>query len=206
MKVIGVTGHSGSGKSTFAQLLSDTLVGSRFIRTDDLMYDSIRHYQRDFERIFGLSVSEKTGIMTFRQAGIEAGVCEWQEYLSVILPYMNSRINDVASDTSSPSNYIVVEWFHLPFTQAWNYSDCRILISAADNDMRHEKLLARMLNREQYRQYSREDLQRTIKMKDRLSDQSFNALKSCIVVKNNYDNTLQLEATRLAMVLTGQPS
>jgi len=197
MKTLGVTGHSGSGKSTFARLLSDSLLGSKLIRADDLMYESILYYRHVFERIFGLTVSENS-ITTFRQAGIEAGVREWHEYLKMILPYMDYRINNVIRDTEASLNYIVIEWFHLPLTRIWQSLDCRVLIVAADDDIRYDELIKRMVTREQYRQYSNTDLRRSVEMKDKLSCSTFSTLMNCIVVKNSYDETLQHEAVQLA--------
>jgi len=202
MLIIGITGPSGGGKSTFAKMLSEWLYNAILIHVDDFMYESVRYYQTDFSRIFGLPIFERNDVKTFRQAVIQSGLREWREYLNLILPYMNTRIDKALMDVEVPGVCVVIEWFHLPFSRVWKHSNYRAIIDASDQDIRRARLLMRMLNREEYKQYSVEELRKSIEMKDELSGMSFNNLKDCMEIKNNYDElTLQHEAVRIAGVI-----
>jgi hypothetical protein len=183
-------------------MLSELMLNSMLIHIDNFLYDSVKYHQKDFKRIFGLPIFARNNIKTFRQTIIQSGLNEQREYLNIILPYIDARIEKKLADVDSSGIYAVIEWFHLPFTRVWKCSSYRIVINASDQSIRREKLLTRMLSREQYRQYSIDELHKSIEMKDNLSSISFDNLKDCIEVKNNYDElTLQQEAVRLAGVI-----
>jgi len=201
MTIIGITGHSGSGKSKFAKVLCESLCNSILICADDFMYESVKYHQQEFRQVFGVTSFEGGEVENFRQAVVKAESHEWQKYLNIILPYLDSKIEKSLADANMSVEYAVIEWFHLPFTTVWKHLDYRIIIAASNQSIRHNRLLARMYRREQYRQYSLGDQLKSIKMKDDLSFMSFNDLKDCTVIENNYDESFQSEAVQLAQII-----
>ena len=198
MTIFCVTGFSGSGKSTLAKMLSESLHNSTLIHSDEFMYESVTYFQKDFERIFGLPIFEGNNTKTFRKPVIESGIREWRAYLNLVLPYIDTCIEEKLAAVEATSMNAVIDWVHLPLTRVWSYSQCRIVIATSDAGTRRNQLFQRMLSREQYRQYSSEYLRRSIEMKDELDSMSLGNLEDCIVINNDYDKTFQLEAVRIA--------
>lgn len=142
MQIIGVTGKSGAGKSTFSELLANELDCPR------IDIDKIGHLSLKDEKIkeelcdnFGNDILNENGEVNRKVLGKKVfGSQDQMEKLNNITwGYMQNKLNQVLEENHEA---VVLEWILLPKTDFWNKCDTKILVTA-DNFIRKEKIIER---------------------------------------------------------------
>lgn len=149
MKVVCVTGHSGSGKSTFSKILSDKNRNSIVIDIDALAHRALTEQPviNEIRRIFGEIVfvndkvdRKKLGEIVFvdkekKRTLYQLTWIEMKRYIDQILR----------------QNYdlVILDWFLIPDKHYWVVCDARILVKS-DDEIRKSRILTRDNIQEEY--------------------------------------------------------
>ncbi len=187
---IMVTGRSGSGKSTFAQKLSQAL-GFEYIDIDKVghsLYQD-KNILEKTRQLFGDGIFDdgvfnrkKLGKIIFSEQGSE----RVKEFNDFTWSYMQDLIDEMIKRHEN----VVLDWILLPTTKYWNWGE-RILVKA-DKAKRFEK----------------------IKQRDNVSEEYIEAREKAAivyfedefdyVVENDFSDKLEREVARIANIILNE--
>lgn len=185
-----VTGRSGSGKSTFAQKLSQAL-GFEYIDIDKVghsLYQD-KNILEKTRQLFGDGIFDdgvfnrkKLGKIIFSEQGSER-VKEFNDFTW-------SYMQDLIDEKIKRHENVVLDWILLPTTKYWNWGE-RILVKA-DKAKRFEK----------------------IKQRDNVSEEYIEAREKAAivyfedefdyVVENDFSDKLEREVARIANIILNE--
>lgn len=142
MQIIGVTGQSGTGKSTFSEILANELECPR-IDIDKIGHASLKDTDIKVKLCenFGEIILDESGEINRKALGkIVFGNEEKMEILNKITwGFMENKLNKVLSEEHKS---VVLEWILLPKTDFWDKCNTKILVTSDDN-IRKEKIIKR---------------------------------------------------------------
>ena len=148
MKIIGVTGKSGSGKTTFASLLSKKL-NCKYVDIDKIGHESI--LQTDIAQMlcekFGKEILNEQGKIERKQLGniVFAQKQKMQELTDLTWGYMQKTIDKILSQEKT----IILDWILLPNSKYWKMCNPKILVTAKE-EVRKAKVIERDNISEEY--------------------------------------------------------
>lgn len=149
MKVIGITGKSGSGKSTFADILAKKLK-CKHIDIDKISHEAL--YRPEILDIlcekFGTGILDENGTINRKKLGaIVFTDKDKMKYLSDLTwEFMQKQLDYILSQDDDT---IILEYILLPHTRYWNKCDTKILVRA-DDVVRKNKVIQRDNISEEY--------------------------------------------------------
>lgn len=149
MKVIGITGKSGSGKSTFASLLSKKL-NCKCVDVDEVGHQAL--FQPDiFKELcdkFGTGVLDENGKIDRKKVGniVFADKQKMNILTDLTWNYMNKTLDNFLQQTD---NFMILDWILLPYTEYWNKCSFKILVLSDDIE-RKNKVIERDHISEEY--------------------------------------------------------
>ncbi len=149
MKIIGITGKSGSGKTTFASLLSKKLecnhididkIGHQALLQPEIIYKICNTFGNEI-------LDEKAEIDRKKLGNIVFSQKQKMEQLSNITwSYMEKALDNILSQHN---DIIVLEWILLPHSKYWEKCNCKILVTSNDTK-RKNKIIERDHITEEY--------------------------------------------------------
>ena len=185
-----VTGRSGSGKSTFAQKLSQAL-GFEYIDIDKVghsLYQD-KNILEKTRQLFGDGIFDdgvfnrkKLGKIIFSEQGSER-VKEFNDFTW-------SYMQDLIDEKIKLYENVVLDWILLPTTKYWNWGE-RILVKA-DKAKRFEKIKQRDNVSEEY-----------IEAREKAAIVYFEG-EFDYVVENDFSDKLEREVARIANIILNE--
>lgn len=143
MRLIGITGKTGSGKSTFAKLLADKL-NCKYIDIDKIGHSatSDSSISKKLCQEFGQNILDdnnknidrkKLGNIVFSDRN------KMDILTNLTWNYMQNKIDNILSQNE---DYYILDWALLPIVKYFNMCDIKILITSKEIK-RKEKILKR---------------------------------------------------------------
>lgn len=180
MKVIGLTGNVGSGKSTVAKILEQDF-NARIIIADELGYMAMQPGESSYQEIvsyFGTEIlDEKKEINRKNLANIVFGNDEKLKLLnSIIHPYVNRKVVEIIRETRNEKRYCYVFLESAILIEAGYQNMCdEIWFVSADDNIRRQRLKAS-------RNYSDEKIDSIIKKQ--MSSEEYSRYSKNIIYNN----------------------
>lgn len=138
--IIGITGKSGSGKSTYARQLAEEN-GFRVVNIDEISHAimSLPSIKAKLIDIFGDAVI-KDGTVDRKYLGdlVFENRHLYKEMSDLIWDMMKRRIDGILSTHEN----VILDWILLPHTHYWKMCDTKILM-VADEEDRKKRVMAR---------------------------------------------------------------
>ena len=149
MKVIGITGKSGSGKTTFASLLAKKL-NCKHIDVDQIGHEAL--YRSEvldvlYEK-FGTEILDENGNLDRKKMGdiVFTQRHKMKELSDITWGFMQQQLNHILSQDDDT---VVLEWILLPHSRYWKMCDSKILVKS-DDIVRKNRVMARDNISEEY--------------------------------------------------------
>lgn len=149
MKVIGITGKSGSGKTTFASLLAKKLK-CKHIDIDKIGHEAISRPEilDALCEKFGTEILDRNGQLNRKKIGdiVFTQKDKMKELSDLTWDFMQKQLDLILSQDDE---IIVLEWILLPDSKYWKRCDCKILVTS-DDEERKNKVMQRDNISEEY--------------------------------------------------------
>lgn len=149
MKIIGIVGKQGSGKSTFASLLSKKL-NCQHIDVDKISHKALAQPEiiSALCNEFGNQILNENGSINRKKMGeivfVNKNKMKFLEDLTYA--YMQECLDNILSQDDE---FIIFEYMLLPRTKYWNMCDSKIFVTADDVE-RKKKVIERDHISEEY--------------------------------------------------------
>lgn len=149
MEIIGITGKSGSGKSTFASLLSQKLK-CKHIDIDKIGHEAL--FQPEILNTlcdkFGTGILDENGNVDRKKMGdiVFTQRHKMNELSDLTWAYMKKTLDEILSKSDE---IIILEWILLPHSKYWKKCNSKILVTS-DDTKRRNKVLERDNISEEY--------------------------------------------------------
>lgn len=142
MKLIGITGKTGSGKSTFGKLLADKL-NCKYIDIDKIGHSatSDSSISKKLCQEFGQNILDDNKNIDRKKLGniVFSDKNKMDILTNLTWNYMQNKIDNILSQNE---DYYILDWALLPSVKYFNICDIKILIVSEDIK-RKEKILKR---------------------------------------------------------------
>lgn len=137
MKLIGIFGGSGAGKSTTGMLLNQLLDNSFFIPIDPFMHKYVAQFTPYLCQKYNIKTKPKHFLSYIASHG-NSNKCWVDEIKGCIESDVWSII-----DSFNDQDYIILDWAFLPYSELFNQCDATILVEGND-DLKYARLKARI--------------------------------------------------------------
>lgn len=142
-KVIGITGKSGSGKSTVAKRLGELIPNSTVIEVDSIGHDALCRPKilESLIETFGSEILDDAGNVDRKKLGniVFAEREKMKELANVTYAYISEAISQIIDEAQ---DVVILDWILLPQDSAWQRCDLKILIET-DLQTRKTKVILR---------------------------------------------------------------
>ena len=140
MKLIGITGKTGSGKSTIGKLLSDKL-NCKYIDIDKIGHEatSDSSISEKILKEFGYDILDKNKNIDRRKLGniVFSNKDKMEILTNLTWNYMQDKLDNILSENE---DYYILDWALLPTVKYWNTCDFKILITSNDIKRKNKTL------------------------------------------------------------------
>lgn len=189
LKIVGITGKSGAGKSTVAGYFSEKLVNSKVLSVDKIHINYLMTKQRNkLIDLFGedIIVNDKLNTIYFIQ---------FPEKQKKIFDDLEKILLTEIEKLKKENSWVIIDFFQLPsLKKVWNLCDYLILVEAINDDRRYENIAIR------YKKVGK-NVTRTREKELKLRDyqaQDYQNYEYSFYLLNRYDETL-IETTDLVI-------
>lgn len=139
MKIVGISGGSGAGKSTVSQGLARRLPNAIFIDADPFFREATDRLEEEiFERI-GMIKEEGRLNQNYFFYSKET----MDGWIEVIKDYVSNRIEEAVTKLGAGKDFVIVDWCYLPMCDYFFNCDMTLCVKA-DYNTRYERLANRM--------------------------------------------------------------
>lgn len=145
MNIIGITGSSGSGKTYFSKKLGENLENASVINLDFVFFDILNTDSEIKEQIiqkYGERAYDNSGYINISELQ-NMNNLKFEDFFNIIKDKLDNKILQIIYDNKSrKTENLIIEWFLLPKTKAFQMCDYKVLIAPNEKD-RENSLLQR---------------------------------------------------------------
>lgn len=149
MKIIGITGKSGSGKTFLSSLLAKEL-NCKYIDIDKIGHEAIYRPEvfNALIETFGNNILDSNGNVDRKKIGniVFSDKTQMDKLTDITWDYMQKQLDLILSQGDE---FIILDWMLLPKSQYWDKCNFKILVKSDDN-MRRKRILKRDNISEEY--------------------------------------------------------
>ena len=142
MKLIGITGKTGTGKSTIATILAQKL-DAQYVDIDKIGHQATSdpHIANKLCDIFGNGLLDSNGMINRRKLGniVFNDTDKMQILTDITWEYMEQKLDDILLQKQQ---CFIFDWALLPKVKFWDMCDFKILVTS-DDTMRKKRILER---------------------------------------------------------------
>ena len=143
MITFGLTGFSGTGKSTLSKQMKEKIPNSRYIDGDIYMYGTLTHFRELTEEMWGDTIYKSTGDLSF--TCVTTGGEKGRRFMEIVSPWISKQIeNDIQRAKRDGIDCLIIDWTALPSLEVWKQIDVKVHI-ISDEIKRHEMLAGRKI-------------------------------------------------------------
>lgn len=149
MKLIGITGKTGTGKSTIATILAQKL-DAQYVDIDKIGHQATSdpHIANKLCDIFGNELLDSDGMINRKRLGniVFSDTDKMQILTDITWEYMEHKLDDILLQKQQ---CFIFDWALLPKVKFWDMCDFKILVTS-DDTIRKERILERDHISEEY--------------------------------------------------------
>lgn len=142
MKLIGITGKTGSGKSTIGKLLADKL-DCKYINIDKIGHEatSDANISKKLCKEFGQDILDENKNIDRKKLGniVFSNKDKMEILTNLTWDYMQNKLDNIIS---KKEDYYILDWALLPIVKYFDMCNIKVLITA-DDTKRKEEILKR---------------------------------------------------------------
>ena len=139
--VIGITGKSGSGKTTITKYLNGNLENSTIVSVDLFVKNLILNYKKELIDIYGKAIIKEDKIDTFLFINCpEKQVLFFQKIFFELVEIIKNKIIQLQKIYT----YVILDYFKLPeLEEVWRICDFKILVEPVSDELRYQFIMQR---------------------------------------------------------------
>ena len=149
MKLIGITGKTGTGKSTIATVLAQKLNG-QYVDIDKIGHQATSDpiITKKLCNVFDNGLLDNNGNVDRKKLGniVFSDTDKMQILTDITWEYMEQKLDNILLQKQQ---YLIFDWALLPKVKFWNMCDMKILVTS-DDTVRKERILERDHISEEY--------------------------------------------------------
>ena len=149
MKLIGITGKTGTGKSTIATTLAQKLDG-QYVDIDKIGHQATSDpiIAKKLCNVFGNELLDSNGIINRKKLGniVFSDTDKMQILTDITWEYMEHKLDNILLQKQQ---YFIFDWALLPKVKFWDMCDFKILVTS-DDTIRKKRILERDHISEEY--------------------------------------------------------
>ena len=142
MKLIGITGKTGTGKSTIATILAQKL-DAQYVDIDKIGHQATSdpHIAKKLCDIFGNELLDSNGMINRKKLGniVFSDTDKMQILTDITWEYMEQELDKILLQKQQ---CFIFDWALLPKVKFWDMCDFKILVTS-DDTMRKKRILER---------------------------------------------------------------
>lgn len=142
-KIIGITGKSGSGKSTIAKMINEIIPNSCVIDVDKIGHEALRNPKilKNLLKKFGDQILDDIGNIDRKKLGaiVFKENSKMKDLTDETYHYILQRIDNIVK---SAKGIVILDWILLPEHPIWKNCNLKILIKS-DSQIRRDKVIKR---------------------------------------------------------------
>ena len=142
MKLIGITGKTGTGKSTIARTLAQKLNG-QYVDIDKIGHQATSdpHIAKKLCDIFGSELLDSNETIDRKKLGniVFSDTDKMQNLTDITWKYMEQELDNILLQKQQ---YFAFDWALLPKVKFWDMCDIKILVTS-DDTVRKKRILER---------------------------------------------------------------
>ncbi len=149
MKLIGITGKTGTGKSTIATVLAQKLNG-QYVDIDKIGHQATSDpiITKKLCNVFDNGLLDNNGNVDRKKLGniVFSDTDKMQILTDITWEYMEQKLDNILLQKQQ---YFIFDWALLPKVKFWNMCDMKILVTS-DDTVRKERIIERDHISEEY--------------------------------------------------------